>query len=229
VRVRVRLFAGTREAVGAGELRLDVAEGARVADVVALLCAQHPRLAAYRAAMLLAVDGAFAAPDAPLREGAEVAIMPPVSGGQGDVAIADAPLRLDPLVAALETRSAGAVVGFLGLVRPTSGERPGARVERLHFEAHEALALAEMARVRAEAIAKFGLADLLIRHRVGDLARGEPIVAVVAAAPHRRAAFDAAMWAMDELKTRVPIWKQEIDADGATAWVNDPGRKVQHG
>jgi molybdopterin synthase catalytic subunit len=115
-------------------------------------------------------------------------------------------------------------VGFLGLVRATSGERPQARVVALRFEAHETMALAQMRGLREEAIAKFALTDLLLRHRVGELAVGEPIVAVVAAAPHRRAAFEAAAWTMDELKTRVPIWKQEVDAEGAAQWVNDPTR-----
>jgi molybdopterin synthase catalytic subunit len=227
--VRVRFFAGTRDAVGGARLRVEVPEGARVEDLVAALCAAHPRLVPYRPTLLLAVDGAYASPDAALREGAEVALMPPVSGGSGgDVAIVDAPLRLAPLVASLEARGAGAIVGFLGLVRATSGERPGARVERLRFEAHEAMAMAEMRRLRDAALAKFALTDLILRHRLGELPVGEPIVAVVAAAPHRRAAFEAAQWVMDELKRSVPIWTQEVDADGAATWVNDPTTAREH-
>jgi len=223
--VRVRLFAGTRDAVGARQVTMEVAQGARVADLLDALCAQHPRLAAYRPHLMLALDGAFVAQDAPLRAGAELALMPPVSGGAGDVAFHEGDLLLDPLVARLTREGAGAVVGFLGVVRASSGERPEARVESLAFEAHEPLALAQMARLRAEAIAKFSLTDLLIRHRLGTLPVGSAVVAVVAAAKHRRAAFEAAMWVMDELKTSVPIWKEERDADGARAWVNDPTRR----
>ena len=80
MRVRVRLFAGTREAVGAGSVDLDVPEGARVDDVMAQLCAAHPRLAPYRAHALYAVDGAFVPVSARVA-GKEIAIMPPVSGG----------------------------------------------------------------------------------------------------------------------------------------------------
>ncbi len=228
MRVRVRLFAGTRDAVGAPDAHLDLPEEARLRDALDRLCAAHPRLAPYRPTMLLALDGAFATPDSPLHDGAEIALMPPVSGGAERVAIVEGPLRLDPLVAALETQEAGAVVAFLGLVRPTSHERPRAQVERLHFEAHEAMALSEMARLRREAIARFHLADLIIHHRLGTLPLGEATVAVAAAAPHRRAAFDAAQWVMDELKTRIPIWKQEIDRDGSKAWVNDPTRRDEH-
>lgn len=225
MRVQARLFAGTRDAVGASHVALDLPDGSRVRDLVDALCARHPRLGPYRPHLRLAQDGAFVAPDAPLRDGAEVALMPPVSGGSAEkVALHDGALALDPLVAQLERAGAGAVVAFLGVVRATSGERAGADVESLHFEAYAPLALAQMARVREDAIAKFGLADLLIRHRLGELPVGEPIVAVVAAAAHRRAAFEAAMWAMDELKTSVPIWKEERDRDGARAWVNDPTR-----
>lgn len=81
MRIRVRLFAGTRDAVGAGALDVELPEGARVEDVFALLCARHPRLAAYRGHALLALDGALVPPSAPVRDGSELALMPPVSGG----------------------------------------------------------------------------------------------------------------------------------------------------
>ena len=220
MRVRVRFFAGTRDAVGAPHLDVEVPDAWRLADLWAALARDHPRLARYEGHALLALDGAFAAPDAPLREGAEVAVMPPVSGGAGH--LHEGPLSLDEVVASLRGEGAGAVVAFLGVVRPTSGEAAGARVVRLRFEAHEAMAEREMAALRAQAVAKFGLVDLAVRHRLGVLEVGEPIVAVAASARHRRAAFEAAQWAMDELKARVPVWKQEIDADGGTRWINDP-------
>lgn len=219
--MRVRLFAGTREVVGAPRVEIDLAEGASAADAFRALARAHPGLARYEGHLLFALDGRYVGPEALLREGAELALMPPVSGGAGDVALAEGPILLDPLVDLLAREGAGAVVGFLGLVRVTSGEVSGARVVALRFEAHEELALAQMRELREAAISKFGLTDMLVRHRLGTLGLGEPIVAVVAAAPHRRAAFEAAMWAMDELKTRVPIWKQEVDADGATRWIRD--------
>jgi molybdopterin synthase catalytic subunit len=225
MRVRVRLFAGTRDAVGAPSLEMDLPQGATVGDLVGLLCARHPRLQGYRDHALLALDGAFTTPRAALREGAEVALMPPVSGGAGDGrALVDGPFSLDALVASLERRGAGAVVAFLGQVRPTSGEAPGMRVERLRFEAFEPLAEAEITRLRDEATAKFRLTGCLVRHRLGVLAVDEPIVAVACAAPHRRDAFEAAQWLMDQIKTSVPIWKREEGPSGAR-WVNDPTQK----
>lgn len=218
MRVRVRFFAGTREAVGASQLDLEVADDARVEDVWTTLVGAHPRLARYAGHALLALDGAFVAPTARLQPGAEVAIMPPVSGG----AIQDGPISLDEVVASLAADGAGAVVAFLGVVRDTSSAAPDAVVERLEFEAYAPMANREMERLREEAIAKFGLVDLVIRHRIGALEVGEPIVAVAASAAHRRAAFEAAQWVMDELKTRVPVWKREVDRDGSSRFVNDP-------
>lgn len=208
MRVRVRLFAGTREAVGAAALDVDVPERATVGDLFETLARAHPRLGAYRDVALLAVDGAFVPRTSPLRPGSEAAIMPPVSGGRG--MLHEGPLLLDELRRELRAEGAGAVAAFLGLVRGNE------RVTELRFEAYERMAEAELARVRDEAVAKFGLLDCLIRHRLGTLPAGEPIVAVLAAARHRREAFEAAAWVMDELKTRVPIWKNE-----AGKWVND--------
>lgn len=221
MRVRVRLFAGTREAVGASVVEVDLPEAARVADLVERLCARHPGLDAYRGCALLAVDGTFANPATPLRDGVEVAFMPPVSGGAHDRALHEGPLSLDEMVAGLERGGAGAVVAFLGQVRGTSGAAEGARVERLRFEAFEDLAEREIGRLRGEATRKFGLTGCVVRHRLGVLPVGEPIVAVACAAPHRREAFEAAQWLMDQLKTSVPIWKRE-EGPGLARWVNDP-------
>lgn len=217
MRVRVRLFASLREVAGAPFVDLDLPEEARAQDAVDELVRRHPRLAPYRPHTMVAVRGAFAPPTAPLRDGDEVALMPPVSGG----GIHAGAFSLDELVASLERRGAGAVVAFVGLVRETSGEAAGARVERLSFEAYAPLAEAAIAQLEAEARAKFGLRGVVVAHRVETLQVGEPIVAVVTAAPHRREAFEAAAWIMDELKTRVPIWKKEEGPDGAR-WVNDP-------
>src|SRR5438094_9559514 len=83
MKVRVRFFAGTRDAVGAPHLDVEVAHATRVGDLLAQLERAHPRLAASRGHALLALDGAFVPESAPLRAGATVAVMPPVSGGSG--------------------------------------------------------------------------------------------------------------------------------------------------
>ena len=112
--------------------------------------------------------------------------------------------------------SEGASVTFLGVVR-NSGQAARA-VVGLHYEAYESMARAEFERIEAEARDRFGDVRLFIAHAVGDLAVGEVAVAVTATAGHRGAAFEACRYAIDELKQRAPIWKEERYADGTTLW-----------
>jgi molybdopterin synthase catalytic subunit len=220
VKVHVRLFAALRDVVGASSIWIDLPHGALAEELVDELARRHPRFAPYREHTMIAVQGTFLQEDAKLHEGDEVALMPPVSGGS----VTTGPFSLDELVASVERRGAGAVVAFVGLVRETSGERPGERVERLHFEAFAPLADRAIQEIEQEAVSTFGLTGVVVAHRVETLAVGEPIVAVVAASAHRAAAFEATAWIMDALKARVPIWKQE-DGPGGRVWVNDPTRR----
>ncbi len=218
-RIVWRLFAGPREAAGAREVVVDVPVGATVEQAVDALVERAPALAAWRATVVVSVNREVAAPGARVREGDELAFMPPVSGG-GEARVVDGRLSLDGAAATLARDGAGAVVAFLGIVRsePTAIAE---RVERLEFEAYPAMADRELVDLRARAIAKFDLVDALLWHRVGVLATGEDIVLVAVSARHRHEAFEAASFLMDELKRAVPIWKKEVGTT-QTAWVNDP-------
>jgi molybdopterin synthase catalytic subunit len=111
----------------------------------------------------------------------------------------------------------GSVVTFTGLVR---GEADGRPLRSLTLEHYPNMTEAELARIEAQARDRFGLAGSLIIHRFGELLPGDPIVLVVTLAPHRQAAFEAAEFLMDYLKSRAPFWKKEAFADGAEAWVD---------
>jgi molybdopterin synthase catalytic subunit len=113
------------------------------------------------------------------------------------------------------SRTVGGIATFLGVARDLSAGRP---VAALHFEHYGAMAEKELGVLREAAMERFDLIGLSVVHRVGDIALGEPIVAIVAAAEHRGPAFDACRWMIDELKRRVPIWKKEIGPGGAS-WV----------
>jgi len=113
------------------------------------------------------------------------------------------------------SRTIGGIATFIGVARDLSAGRP---VAALHFEHYGAMAEKELGALRAAAMARFDLIGLSVVHRVGDIAIGEPIVAIVAAAAHRGPAFEACRWMIDELKKSVPIWKKEIGPDGAS-WV----------
>lgn len=130
--------------------------------------------------------------------------------------LVQSPIDVAPLLAAAARPECGAVNLFLGTTRD---HHEGRRVLRLEYEAHEAMALAALHALEREAREKFGLAHVVVVHRLGVVPVAEASVAVVVSTPHRAPAFDASRWIMDELKRRVPIWKKEHFADGGAEWV----------
>jgi molybdopterin synthase catalytic subunit len=141
---------------------------------------------------------------------------------------------LAELAERLATEADGAICAFVGRTRASAGtpapgqeaeaaRHAGRRVEALDYEAHEAMAERILASIADEIEVRFGVARIAIVHRVGAVPLGEVSVAVVAAAPHRGAAFEAARYAIDELKARAPIWKAEQFADGHV-WIGSPAR-----
>jgi len=109
---------------------------------------------------------------------------------------------------------AGAVVTFTGLVRSTEADP----IESLTLECYPELALNQIGAIAADAHTRFGLLDETVIHRYGTLKPGEPIVQVMTLASHREAAFEAAQFLMDYLKTDAPFWKKEASG-GETRWV----------
>lgn len=127
------------------------------------------------------------------------------------------PLDIKKLSDAMESEAAGAVVTFEGRVRNSN---EGKAVLKLIYEAYEALAQKEGLRVMAEAREKFAVIDIQCMHRTGELQIGEAAVWVGVLAAHRGPAFEACRFIIDEIKSRVPIWKKEFYADGEINWVN---------
>ncbi|MBV9027856.1 MAG: molybdenum cofactor biosynthesis protein MoaE [Candidatus Eremiobacteraeota bacterium] len=137
------------------------------------------------------------------------------------IAVVARPIEPERLEAAMRA-SDGAVVTFWGRVRPSTAD---ARVvTRLFYEAYEPMARADFQAIAAEVRQRFGDVGLAIVHRVGELLPGEISVGIVAAAPHRAAAFDACRYAIEEVKRRAPIWKKEQYADGSSAWKENPAQ-----
>jgi sulfur-carrier protein adenylyltransferase/sulfurtransferase len=128
-----------------------------------------------------------------------------------------APLEPGRYHAAIEEPSAGGYASFEGWVRD---HNEGRVVERLEYEAFEALAVKEGERIVAEAVAKFGVTRAACVHRVGTLAIGDLAVWVGVSSAHRGEAFAACRYIIDEVKHRVPIWKKEHYQDGDSGWVN---------
>ena len=144
------------------------------------------------------------------------------AGGSDWIALSEHALPIDGAVAWVVLPSCGAAVTFTGTARDHAPGRPG--VHRLEYEAYEEHALSRMAAVVVEARARWTeLGRVALLHRTGGVALGDAAVVVAVSSPHRGDAFEAARFAIDELKRTVPIWKREA-WDGGESW----GLDAQH-
>ncbi|HET6438088.1 MAG TPA: molybdenum cofactor biosynthesis protein MoaE [Anaeromyxobacter sp.] len=211
--LRILYFAAAREA--AGTTAEELAEvPPTVAELRRALVARHPALSRVLPRCRIAVGEELAAEEAPLPDGGEVAVIPPVAGGAPLFAVVDRPLLLDEVVRAVSSPNSGAVVTFTGSVRRHS---QGRSVVRLEYEAYRPMAERVLSRI-GEEVGAAHAAALAAMHRVGVLSPGEAAVVVAAAAPHRTAAFEACRTYIERLKHEVPIWKREVFEDGSE-WV----------
>jgi len=131
--------------------------------------------------------------------------------------IQSTPLHLATLREEFADPTCGAIVAFEGLVR---NHHQGRAVTQLHYQAHPILAAQEGRKILAETLQKFPITHALAIHRTGTLEIGEPAVITLTASSHREAAFDANRYLIDEIKTRVPIWKQESYHTGEVEWTS---------
>jgi len=217
MRVIVKLFGAVREAVGEKELSVQLPAGARVADLRGLLAREHAVFTRFGSRLAVAVNQETSGEDARLRDGDEVAFLPPVAGGSGACWLSDRPLDAGAVVARVAGPGIGGVVTFLGAVRDHAR---GREIEHLEYEAYAGMAEREMEKIAAEAGERWPGVRLAIAHRTGRLEIGELAVIIAAGAPHRAEAFEACRFAIDTLKQRVPIWKKEFASDGEY-WVDE--------
>jgi molybdopterin synthase catalytic subunit len=222
VKVRVRLFGALAERAGTGEDVLDVEDGATAGDVVALIRNRHPHAAALLGQVSVAVNLETVQRDHPLSDDDEVALLPPVAGGQARimVGIRDGSLSLGEALEAVAAPDAGGTVLFLGTVRDHSDRLD--RVERLEYSAYREMAEKILREVAEEAARRWPLSGVAVFHAVGDLSIGDPTVVVACSSGHRGEAFEACRFVIDEVKRRVPIWKKEVGPTGER-WVGLEG------
>jgi MoaE-MoaD fusion protein len=231
MKISVLFFGVLKDLAGRRDETVELPDGARVCDLLVHFAQGAPRLEAMLPSLAISVNREYAGMDRALREGDEVALLPPVSGGAPDtersrgeirdnvrdrlqdgVRLVREPIDSEAVVRKLQQPSDGAVVIFTGVVRNSTR---GRRTLYLDYEAYEAMALPQMESLAAEAAQRFAVRGVSIVHRLGRLEIGEASVLIVVAAAHRGAAFDACRWLIDTLKKTVPIWKKEFFEDGA--------------
>jgi molybdopterin synthase catalytic subunit len=217
IHLRLLYFAGVRERAKRNEEALQLSAGATLATLLKHLLTTYPQLAPLKDHLRIAVNQEFAPLDCVLRDGDEVALIPPVSGGSGLFRVTSEPLSLDEVVRAVSVEEHGGIATFTGVVRRISR---GKRILRLEYEAYAPMAEREMAAIGAQLAAEMPGVRVAIVHRVGSLSVGEAAVVIATSAPHRAQAFDACRAAIDRLKQSVPIWKKEISEDGEE-WIGD--------
>src|SRR3954454_13028943 len=203
--IRVRLFAGLRERAGWSERQL---EAATVADVwPALGLGEEP------GGLLYAVNREYAPRERELRDGDEVALIPPVSGGA--FLLSEEPLSLARVVDEVRDERAGAIATFTGTTRI---ESRGRTVTFLDYEAYEGMAETVMEEIARGLLERYDLCKIAIHHRVGRVSIGDESVLIAVSAPHRAAALAACRDAIDTLKEQVPLWKKEV-YEGGEEWI----------
>lgn len=226
--IHLTFYGGLRPLLGTRghTLVLDIPGPIALAALIEHVVAAFPPLGAHRKTLAIAVGdeiierehlGAFM-----IEDGQEVAFLPPVSGGSGLPEpttrwLSEAPLDLDALLKETEDPRCGGLVVFSGDIR---NHNEGKQATAITYEAHEAIASKVLQTIEAEVLERFDAHQCRVQHRLGRVEVGQSSVLVVVRAAHRAAAFDGARYAIDELKERTPIWKEEHYDDGTSRFLD---------
>lgn len=217
MKVQVLFFGIIKDFIGREREILDLPDGAELREVLEHYATEIPKVREIAPSLAISLNREYASGAVALKDGDEVALLPPVSGGLEDderawAIITTEKIDTNALLERIKRPEHGAVVVFEGIVR---NQTRGRRTLYLDYEAYKEMAAQKMNSLAHEALARFDVQDVLLQHRLGRLEIGETSVCIVVAAGHRAAAFEANRWLIDTLKKTVPIWKKEHFEDGA--------------
>jgi molybdopterin synthase catalytic subunit len=229
--VTIRLFGMTKSLAGNQDsLALAMVDGRRVKDLVELLDVGYPMIGEliHKRKVLVSVNQEIAHEETEIRDGDEIALLPPFAGGtsvedQLDdaqfIRVQREDFSVDAEINRVRGRSKriGGISIFLGTARDRS---KGRDVDSITFEHYEGMAQKKLCEIRERALKDFDILEIAILHRYGEIGIGENIVLIVVGAEHRAEAFRACKWAIDELKQITPIWKLEHTPEGEV-WVEE--------
>ena len=229
--VTVRLFGMTKILAGnQGALSLSLVNGGRVKDLVGALESGYPAIGELiqKKKVLVSINQEIAHEETVIKDGDEIALLPPFAGGAPMDQVMDDPqlvrvqredFSVDVEINRVRTRSKriGGVATFLGIARDRS---KGRDIDSMTFEHYEGMAQKTLREIRERALKDFDIIEVAILHRYGEIGIGENIVLIVVGAEHRAEAFRACEWAIAELKRITPIWKREHTPEGEV-WVEE--------
>lgn len=218
MRITVRLFAGYRERAGTSEVEFEVPAGATVGRLAADVDRRFPGMTESPGSLVVAVNREYRDHRYELSDGDEVALIPPVSGGEELIEITHEPLDPEAITARVRKPSNGAVLTFLGTTRAQTADRS---VLHLEYEAYEPMARDKLAEIASEMRERWDVEDVAISHRLGRLEIEDISLVVAVASPHRKDAFEASQYSVDRIKEVVPIWKKEY-FEGGEVWIESP-------
>ncbi|WP_410512029.1 molybdenum cofactor biosynthesis protein MoaE [Paenibacillus sp. BR2-3] len=221
MQITIRLFAGLAEVIGTSSLLFHAPETPLTAGrLKELLSASYPDAASQIAVSLVAIDREYAPEDSVIPETAEVALIPPVSGGEafsiyestpdGLYEITDRVLIAEEILGKVLDADHGASLLFVGTTREMTGDQ---RTTELHYEAYIPMALSKLQEIGNEVKDRWN-AGCAITHRIGVVGLKEASVIIAVSSPHRDTCYEASRFAIEKLKQMVPIWKKDINEDG---------------
>jgi molybdopterin synthase catalytic subunit len=213
-----------------GTLSLNLINGSRVKDLISMLETGYPAIGELiqKKKVLVSVNQEIAHEETEIRDGDEVALLPPFAGGcpmdQADdiaqfVRVQREDFSVDAEIYRVRGKSKriGGIATFLGIARDRS---KGRDIDSITFEHYEGMAQTKLREIRERALKDFDIIEVAILHRYGEIGIGENIVLIVVGAEHRVEAFRACEWAIAELKRITPIWKLEHTPQGEV-WVEE--------
>ncbi|MCO5176751.1 MAG: molybdopterin converting factor subunit 1 [Thermomicrobiales bacterium] len=216
MKISLRFFAIVRERIGESERTIELPAGSTVADVMAWVDGEFSEIAPLFRASMVMLNQEYVGRGEALKDGDEIAFIPPVSGGSDDhVRVTDEPLNQVAIAAHAEHPGAGAIVTFAGVVRDNAR---GRGVLWLDYEAYPEAAEKMLTQICAEMRERWPVLAVAIEHRTGRLQIGEASVVIAVSSAHRAAGFEACAYCIERIKEIVPIWKKEAYADGEV-WI----------
>jgi molybdopterin synthase catalytic subunit len=224
---KVLFFATLRDRAGLREATIEFPHGSRISDIKNIVLLKYPGIASIMESMIVALNHQFAFDEDEVPDGAEIAMFPPVSGGENSIdnfptfiSIVEHEININEVVAKLTLPTTGATCVFTGIVRGVTVRGANLQTEALVYEAYAEMAELKLRQICAEIRSRWNdVEGIALVQRIGKLMPGTISVVVACSSSHRDCGiFEAARYGIDRLKEIVPVWKKEIGSDGS-AWV----------